>query len=129
MPNYYQGVNSEIIQHPVIQQIVKSLEDRKGKDIVILNTGKAKGAVWDFFVICSGDSTTQVQALAEHVEEETRRNTSVRPLHIEGLQNCEWVLLDYSDVAVHIFLPERREFYGLEYLWVDVPHYRIDQKI
>lgn len=115
-----------VLNEPLLASIIKGLEDKKGKNIVVLHTGVSRASVWDYFVICTGDSTTQVQALAENVEEETRKQLSHKPFHVEGLSNSEWVLLDYNYVAVHIFLPDRREFYGLEYLWADVPFSRID---
>ncbi|MCS6979755.1 MAG: ribosome silencing factor [Flavobacteriales bacterium] len=118
-------MNFVIQDNPLLSAIIKGLEDKKARDIVVMHTGGVATAVWDYFVICSGDSTTQVQALADNVAEETRRQLSLRPHHIEGLANSEWVLLDYDGVAVHIFLPDRREFYGLEYLWADVPTLRL----
>jgi ribosome-associated protein len=121
-----ESVTLNLQSEPLLSSIIKGLEDKKGKDIVVLHTGASPAAVWDYFVICTGDSTTQVQALAENVEEETRKQLDSKPSHVEGLSNSEWVLLDYDSVAVHIFLPDRREFYGLEYLWADVPFSRID---
>lgn len=107
--------------------IVRSLEDKKAKDIVVMHTGTLPSSMWDYFVICTGDSTTQVQALAENVFEETRKALAYRPHHVEGLANSEWVLMDYDTVAVHIFLPDKREFYGLEYLWADAPFKRVGE--
>ncbi|MCS6982235.1 MAG: ribosome silencing factor [Flavobacteriales bacterium] len=115
--------------HPLLSAIVRSLEDKKGKDIVVMHTGSIPSSVWDYFVICTGDSTTQVQALAENVFEETRKALSYRPHHVEGLANSEWVLMDYDTVAVHIFLPDKREFYGLEYLWADAPSRRVGEPV
>lgn len=74
----------------------------------------------DYFVICSGESTTQVRAIAEHIEESLLKDQKkIRPFGIEGLQASKWVLMDYSDVVVHIFEKETRDFYALEMLWLD----------
>ena len=75
-------------------------------------------SVTDYFVICSGTSNTQVQAISDHVTE-TLRKEKIRPLHIEGSSNQEWILVDYVDVVLHIFQPGKRTFYSLEKLWGD----------
>ena len=73
----------------------------------------------DFFVICDANSTTQVKAIAESIEERTFRELKERAWHVEGIDHREWILLDYVDVVVHVFLKEVRNFYGLEELWSD----------
>ncbi len=74
----------------------------------------------DYFVICSGESTTQVKAIAEHIETEFMKH-ALKPLSIEGLRYAHWVLMDYGDVIVHIFEEETRAYYELEKLWLDAP--------
>jgi ribosome-associated protein len=96
-------------------RIVEIASDKKGNDIVMLRTAELT-TMADFFVICSGRSDRQVQALADAIVGELR-NDGVRPLGTEGLTTSRWVLLDYGAVIVHIFAPEEREFYGLERLW------------
>ena len=96
--------------------------DRKAYDLVVLETGGVS-SVADYFIICSGRSDTQVQAIADAIEEHLR-GQGVRPIAIEGRTRGQWVLLDYGDVVVHVFLEETREYYGLERLWADAP--RVD---
>ena len=98
---------------------VRGLQDRKGMDIVVLNLKELKNAVADYFIICSASSDTQLDALARSVEEEVEKVTGQAPWQSEGRTNREWVLLDYVDVVVHVFLRERRQFYALEELWGD----------
>jgi ribosome-associated protein len=98
---------------------VRGLQDRKGMDIVVLNLKELKNAVADYFIICSASSDTQLDALARSVEEEVEKTTGQAPWQSEGRTNREWVLLDYVDVVVHVFLRDRRKFYALEELWGD----------
>ncbi len=98
---------------------VRGLQDRKGQDIVVMNLKELKNAVADYFIICSASSDTQLDALARSVEEEVEKITGQAPWQSEGRTNREWVLLDYVDVVVHIFLRDRRQFYALEELWGD----------
>ncbi len=82
--------------------------------------------ITDFFVICTGESTTQVKAIAEFIEEEFSTR-GIRPLGVEGLDYGHWVLMDYGDIIVHIFERETREFYGLEKLWMDAKSIEVDE--
>lgn len=99
--------------------VVGFIQDRKGKDIVSLDLRNIPEAVADYFVVCHGDSTTQVRAIADHVEEEYAKIFGRSMVTVEGKSNGEWVLVDFSDVVVHIFLNEKREFYQIEDLWSD----------
>ncbi|MCB0482144.1 MAG: ribosome silencing factor [Flavobacteriales bacterium] len=101
------------------QAVVKALEDKKAEDIVILNLSETDGAVCDYFVICHGTSTTHVNALADTVERMVKTNIHERPWHVEGKENCSWILLDYTNVVVHVFEKTMRDFYKLEELWAD----------
>ena len=89
--------------------------DRKAEDIVVLDLREADGFT-DYFVICTGQSTRQIKAIADAVDEALRRD-HVKPAHVEGYGHAEWVLLDYFDFVVHVFGKETRTFYGLERLW------------
>jgi ribosome-associated protein len=80
----------------------------------------------DYFVICSGESTTQVKAIAEHIASEFTKNAQ-KPLSIEGLRHAHWVLMDYGDVIVHIFEEETRAYYELEKLWLDAPRICVEE--
>lgn len=99
--------------------IVNAIEELKGEDIVCLDLRKLKNAISDFFIICSGNSNTQVDAIANFVYENVSKKLKVKPWHSEGFQNAEWILLDYVDTVVHIFQKETREFYNIENLWAD----------
>lgn len=99
--------------------IVKGMEEKKGKDIVLIDLREVKGAVTDFFVICEGESDRQVQAIANSIDEFVEKELQEGPYHKEGFENSEWILLDYVNVVAHIFIPEKREFFALEDLWGD----------
>ncbi len=103
----------------LVASIVDGLREKKGKDIVTLDLRKIDNAVCDFFVVCSGDSNTQVNALAGSVEEHVKKELNDRPWHVEGTSNAEWVLMDYVNVVVHVFQREPREHYNIEGLWAD----------
>lgn len=96
-------------------RIVEIASDKKGSDIVLLRTAELT-TMADFFVIMTGRSDRQVQALAGAIVDELR-DEGIRPLGTEGRQSARWVLLDYGSVIVHVFAPDEREFYGLERLW------------
>jgi ribosome-associated protein len=96
-------------------RIVEIASDKKGSDIVMLRTAELT-TMADFFVICSGRSDRQVQALSGAIVDELR-DDGIRPLGTEGVNSARWVLLDYGSVIVHVFAPEEREYYGLERLW------------
>jgi ribosome-associated protein len=99
--------------------IIKGIQEKKGKNIVSLGLKNIEHAVTDYFIVCHGTSNTQVQAIAESVEEEVRKAIGVKPWHREGMQNSEWILLDYVDVVVHIFQENTRNFFQIEKLWAD----------
>ncbi|MDB5233885.1 MAG: iojap family protein [Hymenobacter sp.] len=99
--------------------VIRGMQDKKASDIVVLNLKELKNAVADYFIICSANSDTQIDAVARSVEEEIEKITGESPWQTEGRTNREWVLLDYVDVVVHVFLRDRRKFYALEELWGD----------
>lgn len=99
--------------------VIHGMQEKKGFDIVKLDLRKIPGTITDFFVICSGNSDTQIDAVAGSVEEEVVKSAKELPWHKEGIQNKEWILLDYIDVVVHVFKKDRREFYDIESLWGD----------
>jgi len=102
-----------------VREAVAAAEDRKAVDLRVLHLEKVSDFT-DFFLICSGTSERQVQAIADAVQERMREE-KVRPLHVEGFNRGQWVLLDYGDFVVHIFQEEPRRFYSLERLWGDAP--------
>ncbi|MES2382518.1 MAG: ribosome silencing factor [Bacteroidota bacterium] len=99
--------------------VAQGMFERKAEDIKILDMRKVKAASADFFVISHAESDKQVEAIARSVDEEVKKLTGENPWHREGLENMEWVLLDYFNVVAHVFQREKREFYGVEELWGD----------
>jgi ribosome-associated protein len=109
--------------------IVAGMQDKKAEDIVQLDLREIKGAVTDFFVICTATSDTHVQAIADSIERLTREKINEKPWHAEGYKAGQWVLLDYVNVVAHVFLRDNRQFYGLEELWADAPSKRFDKLV
>jgi ribosome-associated protein len=103
----------------LITHIIDALEDVKGEDICVMDLRDIENTVCQYFVICSGTSNTQVNALAGTVQKKVSKALREKPLQAEGLENSEWVLLDYVDVVVHIFQRHVREHYDIESLWGD----------
>jgi ribosome-associated protein len=101
------------------QFIVKGMQEKKAGDIVVMDLRKVRNAVADFFVICSGNSDKQLDAIADSIDDEVYKGLKESPWHTEGKNNKEWMLLDYTNVVAHIFKRERRSFYSLEKLWGD----------
>ena len=103
----------------LVDLIVDSISDKKGEEIVSIDLRKVDDAVADFFVLCHASTGIQIKSIAEHIEFNVLTQMSERPWRKEGLRNLEWVLLDYVNVVVHIFLKSKRSFYQLEELWSD----------
>jgi ribosome-associated protein len=95
------------------------MQEKKGHDIVRLDLRNINSSVSDYFIVCNADSATQVKAIADSVEDEIYKSTEASPWRKEGLENAEWIILDYFDVVIHIFKTEKRDFYGIEDLWGD----------
>jgi len=108
--------------------IIKGMIEKKAKNIVSLDFSKFQNTMFSKFIICHGTSRTQVEAIADAIEEEVRKNTGQKPIHREGFQNAEWILLDYFDVVAHIFQEKYRDFYKLENLWADAEIKHIDSE-
>ena len=105
--------------------IVKGMEEKKASDILVMDLRNIKNSVTDFFVICSGNSDTQIDAISKSIEEEVHKVGESPAWKVEGKSNGQWILMDYVNVVAHIFLKEKREFYGLEELWGDAKTTRI----
>jgi ribosome-associated protein len=103
----------------ILKVIVKSIQEKKGEHLVSLDLRKIPEAVADFFIICEAGSTTQVRAIAEHVRDEVKKECGERAYHDEGYGASNWVIIDFVNVVVHVFLPETRRFYRLEEMWSD----------
>ncbi len=103
----------------LLEAVLEGIFDKSGENVVKMDMRKLEHSVCDYFIICQAQSGTQVDSIAESVLGKVRAVANERPLHKEGLDNCFWVLLDYSNVIVHIFTDEYRELYNLEGLWAD----------
>lgn len=99
--------------------IIDSIRDIKGKKITKLDLRALEEAPTDFFIICEGDSTTQIKAISDNVNLRLKREGNLYPNHVEGAQSAVWICIDYFNTVVHIFHPEKRDFYQLEALWSD----------
>jgi ribosome-associated protein len=119
-------LKKEISSQELSQLVVKGMQERKATNIVVMDLRKVKNAFTDFFVVCSGNSDTQIDAISESVDKEVWEATRNNPRSMEGKANREWILVDYYDVVVHVFKKDRREFYKLEELWGDAEFTYID---
>lgn len=112
-------INNSDESKKIAEVIVHGIQEKKGKDIVSLDLRNISSSVSDFFIVCHADSSTQVKAIADSVEDEMYKAFKEDPWHKEGFQNSEWLVLDYVSVVVHIFRTDKRDFYGVEDLWGD----------
>lgn len=103
----------------IVATVVETMDAMKGKEIVTLDLRETGTAVTDYFVICHANSKTQVDAIADKITDTVLEKLHVKPYHVEGRDNTEWILIDYVDVVVHVFLQSMRSFYQLEALWAD----------
>ena len=103
----------------LITEIVKGIEDVKGENISILDLREIENTVCDYFILCDGNSNTQVNAISGSIQKHVSKILKDKPWHVEGESNAEWVLLDYVNVVAHVFQRDVRQFYNLEGLWGD----------
>jgi ribosome-associated protein len=103
----------------LVKRIAEGIQEKKGKKIVIADLTGIDDTICKYFVICQGDSPSQLSAITDSIWDYVHQETRQKPTAIDGLRNTQWIAMDYSDVMVHIFLPEAREFYNLENLWAD----------
>lgn len=103
----------------ILDEVVLAMQDKKAKNIISMNLSRVRNATTQYFVICDAPSTTQVDAIYKNIEDQVRENCGIKPFHKEGYTNSEWILIDYFDIVVHIFLEGTRKFYKLEELWAD----------
>ncbi len=111
--------NKEIDNDLLITEIVRGIEEVKGEDITILDLRDIENTVCDYFIICNGNSNTQVNAIVGSVQKMVSKSIKDKPWHVEGTDNAEWVLMDYVNVVVHVFQKHIRERYDIEALWGD----------
>jgi len=110
----------------LVEAVVLGLQERKGINIAILDMRELENSICKYFVICEGESTTHVSAVADSVEEFAWKKVQDKPFHAEGHQSAQWVLIDFVDVVVHVFHKSVRHYYGLEELWADAPRTEIE---
>ncbi len=103
----------------LVDTIIKGIQEKKGLQIVTVDLKGIEGAICQYFIVCQGNSPSQVEAITESVGEFARKELHEKPTAVAGLENAQWVAMDYTDVIVHIFLPDVRQYYDLEHLWED----------
>lgn len=108
---------------PSLDLFIQAAQGKKALDIVVMDL-RGMTAITDYFILCSGRSSRQVMAIADHIQAEMRDNR-IRPLGVEGVGSGHWILLDYDNVVIHVFYDPIRRFYNLEGLWVDVPRIQV----
>ncbi|MFT6866618.1 MAG: ribosome-associated protein [Cyclobacteriaceae bacterium] len=123
-----QKIKGGAIKSDVLSRlVVDGMLEKKASDIVVMDLRKVKNAVADYFIICSGNSDTQIDAISDSVEEQVFKQSNQNPWKKEGKENNEWVLIDYVDVVAHVFKKEKRIFYRLEELWGDAEITKVPQ--
>lgn len=103
----------------LVDTIIHGIQEVKGNEIKCMDLREIPSAICEYFVVCHGNSFTQVEAIANKVQEETKKKINQKAWKTEGYGNAQWIILDYFDVVVHVFYKENREQYGLEDLWAD----------
>lgn len=106
-------------KNSIIPDIIEAIQNKKGKKITKINLDSVEGASAREFIICEGRSTSQVAAIADSIREDVQKSTGIKPYNYDGYRNSQWIIIDYGDIMVHVFLPETRAFYNLEDLWSD----------
>jgi ribosome-associated protein len=112
----------------LLANIIKGIEEVKGNDIDILDLREIDNSPCDYFVICNGNSNTQVNAIVNSIQKTVSKELKDKPWHIEGMENAEWVLMDYVNIVVHVFQTQIREYYNIESLWGDAKITTIQNK-
>ena len=112
----------------LLTNIIKGIEEVKGNDIDILDLRAIDNSACDYFVICNGNSNTQVSAIVNSVQKTVSKEIKDKPWHVEGMENSEWVLMDYVNIVVHVFQKNIREYYNIESLWGDAKITTIENK-
>lgn len=103
----------------LVNKIISASQDKKAKKIVTVDMTSMPGSICQYFVICEGNTPSQVAAISDNIVDVTRKDLNERPLAVDGMKEARWVGIDYGTVIVHIFVPELREFYNIENLWED----------
>ena len=103
----------------IIKNIIDAIQDKKGKSITIADLRGLGSTICDYFIICQGNSPTQVSAITDSIWESLIDKCAHKPFAVDGQRNAQWVAMDYGEILVHIFLPDVRAFYDIEHLWAD----------
>ncbi len=103
----------------LLSNIISGIQEKKGKNITVIDLKGISGVVCDFFVICEGNTSTQVAAVAESIEHIVKKDTKESPIRVQGQQMAEWIGIDYGDIIVHVFIPELRAYYNIDNMWAD----------
>lgn len=103
----------------LVETITKGIQEKKGQNITVADLSGIDGTIANYFIICQGNSPAQVEAITESIGDVVRKDINEKPINVVGLENAQWVAMDYVDVLVHVFLPEVRSFYDLDNLWED----------
>lgn len=111
--------NLSLSSQKLSKVVVKGMQEKKASDIVVMDLRNIQNSIADFFIVCSGNSSTQIEAISNSIEMMVFKTYQESPWHVEGRANSEWILLDYTDVVAHVFNLDKREFYSLETLWGD----------
>lgn len=109
----------------ITKLIIEGIQERKGRGITVINLSEIESAPTSNFIICQGTSSMQVSAIADSIREYLLKNAGIKPYNYDGYRNSQWIVIDYGDTLVHIFLPETRSLYNLEELWSDAPSCQI----
>ena len=112
-------IKRQVSTDDLISVIIQGIEEVKGENIQLLDLRDIENTVCDYFIICSGNSNTQVKAISGSIQKTVSKQVKDKPWHIEGENNAEWILMDYVNVAVHVFQKQIRDFYDIESLWGD----------
>ena len=112
----------------LITNIIEGIDNLKGEKINIIDLRKIDNSVCKYFIVCSGNSNTHVKSISNSIQKHVWKETNENPWHVEGEERCDWILIDYVDIAVHIFKKETRIFYDLESLWGDAKQILIEEK-
>ena len=112
----------------LIAHIIEAIEDVKGEEINVLDLRKIENSVCKYFIVCSGNSNTQVRAISGSVQKMVSKAIQEKPWHVEGLDTSEWILMDFVDVVLHVFQKQTREHYDIESLWGDAKQTIIESK-
>ncbi len=117
-PNGTNGI-AQLSFSPLETTIIDAIQDRKGLKITDIDFTGLETSPAHAFIVCQGNSTSQVAAIADNIREEVRKKLGLKPINYDGYRNAQWIVIDYGDVMAHVFLPDAREFYNIEDLWSD----------